>query len=142
MRHLVKLSNILGNRDVSFYPEFLSYICFCQGLGQTIDFKQNGPALRVRITKTDSNKERCFLPRNGFEADIVFIIYSPEWPEASDWPTRKERNWPSVSDVENIMKNGCHFIPKSQPKDEKKITWRFSFSYAEVQLSELINEVA
>ena len=25
---------------------------------------------------------------------------------------------------------------------EKRITWRFSFSYAEVQLSELINEVA
>ena len=33
-------------------------------------------------------------------------------------------------------------IPKSQPKDKKKITWRFSFSYAEVQLSKLINPVA
>ena len=33
-------------------------------------------------------------------------------------------------------------IPKSQPKDQKKITWKFSFSYAEVQLSKLINPVA
>ena len=93
--HLMKqLYELLGNTDVSFYPGLMSYLCFCQGFGQIIDFKQNGPALRVQITKTNSNKERCFLPRNCFEADIVFSIYSPEWPEASDWPTRKERNWP------------------------------------------------
>ena len=140
--HLMKqLYEVLGNTDVSFYPGFMSYLCFCQGVGQTIDFQQNGPALRVQI-QTASARKFWFLPRNGFVADIVFSIYSPEWPGASDWPTRKKRNWPSASDVENITKNGCHLIPKSQPKDNKKITWRFSFSNAEVQLSKLINHVA
>ena len=139
--HLMKqLYELLGNTDASFYPGFMSYLCSCQSYGQTIDFQQNGPALRVQIRTVSTNC--CSLSRNGFVADIVFSIYSPEWPEASDWPTRKERNWPSVSDVENIMKNGCHLIPKSQPTDEKKITWRFSFSNAEVQLSKLVNQVA
>ena len=108
----------LGNTDVSFYPGFMSYVCFCQGRGQNIDLKQNGPALRVQIKMTHTDKCRV-LSRNGFVADIVFSIYSPEWPEASDWPTRKEKNWPSVSDVENITENGCHLVPKSQPEDEK-----------------------
>lgn len=79
---------------------------------------------------------------NGFLADTVFSIFCPEWPEVSDWPTRTERNWPLASDMETITKNGCHLIPKSQPNDTKKITWRFSFSNAEVQLSKLINPVA
>ena len=140
-RLMEQLYEHLGNTDVSFYPGFMSYVCFCQGRGQNIDLKQNGPALRVQIKMTHTDKCRV-LSRNGFVADIVFSIYSPEWPEASDWPTRKEKNWPSVSDVENITENGCHLVPKSQPEDEKKITWRFSFSYAEVQLSKLINHVA
>ena len=113
------------------------HIFVFRGFGQLIDFHENGPALRVQIR---TNSKCCLLLRNGFVADIVFSIYSPEWPEASDWPTRRERNWQSASDVENITKNGCHLIPKSQPNDKKKITCRFSFSYAEVQVSMLINQ--
>ena len=138
--HLMKkLYELLDNTDVSFYPGFISYFyffCF-SWVRQYVDIQQNGPALRVQI-----QRNFCFFLRNCFVADIVFSIYSPEWPEASDWPTRRERNWPSVSDVENITKNGCHLIPKSQANDKKKITWRFSFSYAEVQLSMLINQSA
>ena len=97
----------------------MSYLCFSQGVGQAINFKQNGPALRVQI-QTASAKKFCFLPRNGFVAHIVFRIYSPEWPEASDWPTRKERNWPSASDVEKITKNGCHLIKSQNQKIKRK----------------------
>ena len=134
-----QLYELLGNTDISFYPGFFSYSPFSVRSSQFINFQKNGPALRVQIL---TNSKTSCLPRNCFVADVVFSIYSPEWPEASDWPTRRERNWPSVSDVENITKNGCHLIPKSQPNDKKKITWRFSFSYAEVQLSTLINQSA
>lgn len=132
-RLMKQLYGVLGNTDTS------CYLGYCQGANQSIGFQQNGPALRVQIQTASKS---CFIPRNSFVTDIVFGIYSLEWPEASDWPTRKERNWPSAFDAENITNNGCHLIPKSQPKDKKKITWRFSFSYAEVQLSKLINPVA
>ena len=138
-----ELYEILGNTDISFYPGFQHYSCYCIPTGQFVDFEQNGPALSLKI-KTFSGEKIDYLTAstNGFLADIVFSIFCPEWPEVSDWPTRTERNWPLASDMETITKNGCHLIPKSQPNDTKKITWRFSFSNAEVQLSKLINPVA
>ena len=138
-----ELYEILGNTDISFYPGFQHYTCHCIPAGQFIDFKQNDPALSVKI-KTFSGEKIDYLTAstNGFLADIVFSIFCPEWPEVSDWLTRTEKNWPIASDIEKITRNGCHVIPKSQPNDKKKITWRFSFSYAEVQLSKLINPVA
>ena len=142
--HLMKqLYKLLGNTDISFYPGFHTYFCWYLRYWQTIDFQRNGPALRVNVKIPNFlARNICAFSSNGFLADIAFSIYSPEWPEASDWPARNKRNWPLASDVENITKNGCHLIPKSQPNDKKKLTWRFSFSYAEVQLSKLINPVA
>ena len=140
MKQLYKL---LGNTDLSFYPGFHTYFCWYLRFGQTIGFQRNGPALRVNVKIPMFPAKNVFaFCRKGFLADIVFSIYSPEWPEASDWPSRNKRNWPLASDVENITKNGCHLIPKSRRNDKKKITWRFSFSFAEVQLSKLINPVA
>ena len=142
--HLLKqLYKLLGNTDISFYPGFHTYFWWYLKFQQVIDFHRNGPALRVNVKiPTFPAKNVSAFSSKGFLADIVFTIYSPEWPEASDWPSRNKRNWPLASDVENITKIGCHVIPKSQPNDKKKITWRFSFSYAEVQLSKLINPVA
>ena len=144
--HLMKqLYKLLGNTDISFYPGFRTYSCWYCRFQQTIRIQRNGPALRVNVrnpTLRAKNQRFSASFGNGFLADIVFSIYTPEWPEASDWPSRNKRNWPLASHVEYITKNGCHLIPKSQTNDTKKITWRFSFSYAEVQLSKLINPVA
>ena len=64
--HLMKqLYELLGNTDVSFYPGFMSYLCFCQGIGQAIDFQQNGPALRVQI-QTVSARKFYFLTQKRF----------------------------------------------------------------------------
>ena len=70
---------------------------------------------------------------DSFLVDIAFSIKTIEWPTNSDWPTR-ERKWPSEDLVEKIVQEGYHLVPKSHPEDKKEVTWRFSFSKAEVTL--------
>jgi len=41
-----------------------------------------------------------------------------------------------------IASLGCHIVPKSQPDDEEELSWRISFSRAEVELSKLIPPTA
>ena len=40
------------------------------------------------------------------------------------------------------MTGGCHFVPKPCFKDQHGLTWRISFSKAEIELSKLIPEKA
>ena len=123
-----QLYELLGNTGLSFYPGFHTYFCWYLRFQQTIDFQRNGPALRVNVKiPMFPAKNVSAFSSNGFLADIVFSIYSPEWPVSSDWPSRNKRNWPSASDVENITKNGCHLIPKSQPNDKRKLHGGFHF---------------
>ena len=95
-----------------------------------IQLDSKGPALKIRI-------------RNPalFEVDITFCIHCPEWPTASDWPSRP-RYWPSLVDVQRIVALGCHLVAKSAPGDKDQESWRFSFSLAELELSKLVPDAA
>jgi len=52
------------------------------------------------------------------------------------------KKWPQSEEVERIKSFGCHFVPKSDPEDLEGVTWRISFSKAEVELSKLVPEAA
>ena len=92
---------------------------------------QTGPAIRIQRCDEDSS----------FLVDVTFYIKTIEWPTYSDWPTRT-RKWPSEDIIDKVVREGFHLVPKSHPKDKEGVTWRFSFSKAEVTLLNLIEPTA
>ena len=97
-------------------------------LALKIQVESKGPALKIRVYP-------------GFELDVTFCFYCPEWPTNSDWPSRP-RYWPSMADAQRIMSLGCHVVAKSAPSDKENKSWRFSFSVAECELSKLVPDTA
>ncbi|XP_066917826.1 uncharacterized protein [Clytia hemisphaerica] len=95
--------------------------------------QQSGPAVNIRIIEREP--ERYLL------ADLTYAVKCKEWPTISNWSMRC-RKWPSCEDVTRIVKLGFHLVPKSNTNDKKKLTWRFSFSIAEVELSKLLKPTA
>ena len=107
-----------------------------------IDFFLKGEFSDIRKTGTAINVKFHTLSRPVIRADITFSIQCEgEWPQTSDWPTRS-REWPDETVVNRIVGMGFHLVPKSQPNDTEGITWRYSFSMAEVELSKLISPTA
>ncbi|KAK3697576.1 hypothetical protein QZH41_003442 [Actinostola sp. cb2023] len=85
--------------------------------------------------------------RPHFEGDITLCIKCLEWPPSlSDWPTRKNRLWPSLEDVRRITSHGFHLVAKPcsyrKRHGNRHRAWRFSFSVAEVELSKLVSNTA
>ena len=78
-----------------------------------------------------------------FDGDIVYCIKCSDWPplELSDWAWR-DKKWPSREMVNQIIGGGCHLVPKPCATDQHGLTWRISFSKAEIELSKLIPENA
>ena len=97
-------------------------------LAPKIHVESKGPALKISVPA-------------GFELDVTFCFYCPEWPTNSDWPSRP-RYWPSMADAQRIMSLGCHVVAKSAPSDKENKSWRFSFSVAECELSKLVPDTA
>ena len=62
-------------------------------------------------------------------------------PTLSNWQTRNKKG-PQQEDFERTILSGIHLVPLSQKGDKTELTWRISFSKAEVELSQLISEVA
>jgi len=85
-----------------------------------------------------------------FYSDLTFSLKCLEWPEVSDWSERPNKQWPTLEEIERIKSYGCHFVPQSQNKcenhkkdaDTEGLTWRISFSKAEVELSKLVPTAA
>lgn len=104
----------------------------------TAQVVKQGPAVNLTVGATNV----CGLcMRVLFLADCTFSIKT-EWPAAAaDW-AEQTRCWPSTKDIARIVKNGCHVVPKSQRSDKIGLTWRYSFSMAEVELSKLVNPIA
>ena len=97
--------------------------------------KVHGPAVNLSIKPLDDSKE-IFL------ADFTFAIPCLEWPPESDWSSRN-RMWPDRKVVATITQYcGFHFVPRSKENDKSKLTWRYSFSAAERELSKHVNKVA
>ena len=95
--------------------------------------KIHGPAIKLHITY--SNGDSIFL------ADFTFAIPCLEWPPESDWPLRNKM-WPDHRVVTTIKDRGFHLVPVNQKNDKSKLTWRYSFSLAERELSKQVNEIA
>ena len=78
-----------------------------------------------------------------FDGDATFAIQCPDWPDqVCNWKARPNRRWPSQEAVLRITSPGCHIVPKSHKDDHQGVTWRISFSRAEVDLSVLIPKMA
>ena len=93
----------------------------------------HGPAINVRIS--------TFQDEIIYLADFTFAIPCLKWPPESDWPSRNKM-WPDHRVVTTIKDLGFHFVPKNQKNDKSKLTWRYSFSLVERELSKQVNEVA
>ena len=100
-------------------------------------FPFKGPAIHLNLGSTvDSVSDR-------FNGDVTFALKCHDWPEViSDWSRRWNRKWPSEMEVVRIISRGCHLVPKSQKDDKEGLTWRMSFSQAEVELASLVPPIA
>src|SRR6218665_99577 len=73
----------------------------------------------------------------GLSNDLVSSISCKFWPRISaEWITRERpQSWPSQVDIDRIVKEGCHLIPKPHFANRSdKTVFRFSFSVAEITL--------
>ena len=130
----------IANMDISRFPGLREHHacwycclrCHPQNLG-VFECRKQGPTVRIGFEK---KRQQYFF------MDLTYCLQCKEWPHLSDWPSRPNRLWPSTEDVERVKNLGCHLVPKSQPNDKQGVTWRFSFSKAEVELSKLISLTA
>ncbi|XP_066920045.1 uncharacterized protein [Clytia hemisphaerica] len=149
--------------DMEIYPGFKNYLPLCclrSSNEHYVETKISGPAIKLKICNTGvSHQDVLHTGKHSFSdirmnskyqpetnhllADITFSIWCKEFPRSSNFNKRNDRRWPKPEDVERIVNMGCHLVPKSQEEnDTKELTWRFSFSKAEVELSKLINYTA
>jgi len=133
---------VLKKLKLRYFEGYIPYerICCCclnkngnMNIGK-VEIK--GPAIELSISTDYHTVDR-------FYADITFSIKCTQWPDRiSNWCNRDGKRWPDGHDVERIVKQGCHLVAKSQLDDTKGETWRISFSQAEVELSQLVPELA
>ena len=85
--------------------------------------------------------ESGFLP-GGKEYDYAFCFACDFWPPAaSSWIDRCH-SWPDREVVDDIVRNGCHFVPIGHPLGvlgHVHEEWRISFSLAEHKLVHTMN---
>lgn len=98
----------------------------------------NGPALTLKLGSSATYESTNMQ----FYGDITYSLKCPEWPETCDWGHRLNTKWPNPEEIMLIKSHGCHFVPKSHHDDLEGLTWRISFSKAEVELSKLVPNVA
>ena len=73
----------------------------------------------------------------SFSLDRVPAITVEDFPYiASEWVTR-DRKWPPLSVVKDIVMSGCHIVPKPYygKEGDNLLDWRWSFSVAETTLA-------
>nr|XP_022304022.1 uncharacterized protein LOC111111367 isoform X3 [Crassostrea virginica] len=76
----------------------------------------------------------------GIEYDLVCCFACDFWPRtASSWINRCH-SWPDREVVNEIVRNGCHFVPIGHPLGlHEHEEWRISFSLAEHKLVHSMN---
>ena len=131
IKHLVKQCI----KPITSFPEKVS-VCYQVSKFLWRSEKQvniHGPAINVHISTLGDGIT--------YLADFAFAIPCLKWPPESDWPFRNKM-WPDHRVVTTIKELGFHFVPVNQKNDKSKLTWRYSFSLAERELSEHVNEIA
>ena len=127
VKHAVK--QCISEEPMTNFPGVLSKSCCPRNY---VKVNIHGPAIKVHIAGE--------VP-NVYLADFTFAIPCLEWPNESDWPFRNKM-WPDHGVVATIKDLGFHFVPANQKKDKSKLTWRYSFSLAERELSKQVNKIA
>lgn len=99
----------------------------------------NGPANKGKIVSGQRSArpiQTYFGSKVKMSTDIVNCVYCPYWPvQASEWAKRSRHSgWPSSKVIDEILKGGCHVVPKSHPCCSDDTEFRFSFSRAETVL--------
>nr|XP_022304024.1 uncharacterized protein LOC111111369 [Crassostrea virginica] len=76
----------------------------------------------------------------GLEYDFAWCFACDFWPQsASSWFNRCH-SWPDREVVNEIVRNGCHFVPIGHPLGlHEQEEWRISFSLAEHKLVHSMN---
>ena len=134
IKHSVK--RCISKTPMTNFPGVHPYL-LCKWLtlvDKKISVKSHGPAVKVHIKNEIAGW-------NIYMADFTFCIPCFKWPPESNWLFR-EKIWPDHGVVTTIEDLGFHFVPISQKNDTSKITWRYSFSLAERELSKHVNEKA
>ena len=104
------------------------------------DDLNHGPA-RKRSTSPVVTNETYLRNLQHVDSDAVFSIRCPVWPEeAESWRTRmRQCEWPPTSTITNIVNGGCDLVhiahPDCRQESQDNSQWRFSFSRAEVILT-------
>uniref|UniRef100_A0A8W8MAL8 Mab-21-like HhH/H2TH-like domain-containing protein n=1 Tax=Magallana gigas TaxID=29159 RepID=A0A8W8MAL8_MAGGI len=74
----------------------------------------------------------------GKEIDCAFCFHCSHWSRLTcSWRKRCIlHNWPPKHVFDDILRNGCHFVPVGHKiaTDENELDWRLSFSQAEQKL--------
>nr|XP_022310868.1 uncharacterized protein LOC111116160 [Crassostrea virginica] len=76
----------------------------------------------------------------GVEYDIAWCFACDFWPPSADSWTNRCRSWPNRAVADDIVRNGCHFVPIGNPLGlNEHEEWRISFSLAEHKLVHSMN---
>nr|XP_011449532.2 uncharacterized protein LOC105343759 [Crassostrea gigas] len=97
--------------------KYKQLICYFQHSDTTL----HGPCVRSGLAGEEYDTANCFV--------------SDFWPpSASSWIDRCQK-WPDAMVVEDIVRNGCHFVAIGHPLGlHENDEWRISFSQAEFKI--------
>lgn len=111
-------------------------------LGKMSTHRSYVGAIERRANKRESTRHEPPLRFDSFGIDFVPAFRSLEWPKvAMEWITR-DRCWPSVETVNNVVREGFHLVAKSSRNGgHPDRDFRISFSLAEYILSQEMNDI-
>ncbi|XP_078322105.1 uncharacterized protein LOC144621931 [Crassostrea virginica] len=76
----------------------------------------------------------------GLEYDFARCFACDFWPLSASYWINRCHSWPDREDVNEIVRNGCHFVPIGHPLGlHEHEEWRISFSLAEHKLVHSMN---
>uniref|UniRef100_K1PE84 Uncharacterized protein n=1 Tax=Magallana gigas TaxID=29159 RepID=K1PE84_MAGGI len=77
---------------------------------------------------------------DGTEYDFAYCFVSDFWPPSASLSTDRCHSWPNPQVVDDIVRNGCHFVAIGHPLGpHENEEWRISFSRAEYKLVSSMN---
>nr|XP_022306599.1 uncharacterized protein LOC111112988 [Crassostrea virginica] len=76
----------------------------------------------------------------GVEYDLACCFACDFWPQSASYWIHRCHSWPDREVVNEIVRNGCHFVPIGHPLGlHEHEEWRISFSLAEHKLVHSMN---